>query len=151
MAGMTGWPSIPYINYPVVLSAFYWFGILAWYYGARIMLIPWQIGANIGLATDPIFRDVPIWRLGLDVEPGTLKEFEDMLCKDFAGPGPFSATPFRPFQSSFQCSPDPFPAVAPNYSTSPIQSLILASEKSNLYLGPLSLVEARLSRNKQFS
>jgi hypothetical protein len=27
----------------------------------------------------------------LNVEPSTLKEFEDMVCKDFAGPGPYPA------------------------------------------------------------
>ena len=35
-----------------------------------------------------MFRDVPISRLG--IEPVTLKEFEGVLCKDFAGTGPFS-------------------------------------------------------------
>jgi hypothetical protein len=33
--------------------------------------------------------DVPIFGLGVNVEPSTLKEFEDMVRKDFVGPGPY--------------------------------------------------------------
>ena len=55
----------------------------------------------------------------LNIEPGTLKEFEDMVRKDFAGPGPY---PTYVLQTIAATSTNPFPAVAPNNSTSPIPS-----------------------------
>ena len=52
----------------------------------------------------------------LNVEPGTLKGFEDMVHKDFAGPGPY---PTYVLQTSFGPRHDPPPKPTPPPSESP--------------------------------
>ena len=58
----------------------------------------------------------------LNVEPGTLKEFEDMVRKDFAGPGPYPTYVLQTISKLAATSTNPFPAIALNNSTSPIPS-----------------------------
>jgi len=58
----------------------------------------------------------------LNVEPSTLKEFEDMVRKDFAGPGPYPTYVLQTISKLAATSTNPFPAIAPNTSTSPIPS-----------------------------
>jgi len=58
----------------------------------------------------------------LNVEPSTLKEFEEMVRKDFAGPGPYPTYVLQTISKLAATSTNPFPAVAPNTSTSPIPS-----------------------------
>jgi hypothetical protein len=58
----------------------------------------------------------------LNVEPSTLKEFEEMVRKDFAGPGPYPTYVLQTISKLAATSTNPFPAVAPNNSTSPIPS-----------------------------
>src|SRR6202041_1714626 len=58
----------------------------------------------------------------LNVEPSTLKEFEDMVRKDFAGPGPYPTYVLQTISKLAATSTNPFPAIAPNSSTSPIPS-----------------------------
>jgi hypothetical protein len=58
----------------------------------------------------------------LNVEPSTLKEFEDMVRKDFAGPGPYPTYILQTISKLAATSANPFPAIAPNTSTSPIPS-----------------------------
>jgi Cyclin, N-terminal domain len=58
----------------------------------------------------------------LNVEPSTLKEFEDMVRKDFAGPGPYPTYVLQTISKLAATSANPFPAIAPNTSTSPIPS-----------------------------
>jgi hypothetical protein len=62
--------------------------------------------------------DVPVPRLGAHVKPSTLKEFEAMVRKDFAGPGPMYVQ-----QTTSRLAAtltNPHPALAPNTSSSPI-------------------------------
>ena len=56
----------------------------------------------------------------LNVEPGTLKGFEDMVHKDFAGPGPYPTYVLQTISKLAATATDPFLAVAPNNSTSPL-------------------------------
>jgi len=58
----------------------------------------------------------------LNVEPSTLKEFEAMVRKDFAGPGPYPTYVLQTISKLAATSTNPFPAIAPNTSTSPIPS-----------------------------
>jgi hypothetical protein len=58
----------------------------------------------------------------LNVEPSTLKEFEAMVRKDFAGPGPYPTYVLTTISKLAATSTNPFPAIAPNTSTSPIPS-----------------------------
>jgi hypothetical protein len=58
----------------------------------------------------------------LNVEPSTLKEFEAMVRKDFAGPGPYPTYVLQTISKLAASSTNPFPAIAPNSSTSPIPS-----------------------------
>jgi hypothetical protein len=58
----------------------------------------------------------------LNVEPSTLKEFEAMVRKDFAGPGPYPTYVLQTISKLAATSTNPFPAIAPNSSTSPIPS-----------------------------
>ena len=62
------------------------------------------------------------WELNVNVEPGTLKEFEDMVRKDFAGPGPYPTYVLQTISKLAATSSNPFPAIALNNSTSPIPS-----------------------------
>ena len=55
---------------------------------------------------------------GLNVEPGILKEFEDMVRKDFAGPGPYPTYVLQTISKLSAPSTRPLPVVAPNNSTS---------------------------------
>jgi hypothetical protein len=52
----------------------------------------------------------------LNVEPSTLKEFEAMVRKDFAGPGPYSTYLLQTISKLA----NPYPVIVPNTSTSPI-------------------------------
>ena len=45
-----------------------------------------------------------------------------MVCKDFAGPGPYPTYVLQTISKLAAISTNPFPAVAPNKSTSPIPS-----------------------------
>ena len=56
----------------------------------------------------------------LNVEPGTLKGFEDMVHKDFAGPGPYPTYVLQTILKLAVTATDPVLAVAPNNSTSPL-------------------------------
>jgi hypothetical protein len=58
----------------------------------------------------------------LNVEPSTLKEFEAMVRKDFAGPGPYPTYVLQTISKLAATSTNPYPALAPNTSTSPIPS-----------------------------
>ena len=58
----------------------------------------------------------------LNVKPSTLKEFKDIVCKDFAGPGPYPTFVLQTISKLATTSTNPFPTVAPNNSTSPIPS-----------------------------
>jgi hypothetical protein len=58
----------------------------------------------------------------LNVEPSTLKEFEAMVRKDFAGPGPYPTYVLQTISKLAATSTDPFPAIASNSGTSPIPS-----------------------------
>ena len=60
------------------------------------------------------------WELNFD--PSTLKEFKDMVRKDFAGPGPSPTYVLQTISKLATTSTNPFPATAPNTSTSPIPS-----------------------------
>ena len=51
---------------------------------------------------------------------GTLKEFEDMVRKDFTGSGPYPTYVLQTISEPAATSANPFPAVALNNSTSPI-------------------------------
>jgi hypothetical protein len=57
----------------------------------------------------------------LSVEPSTLKELEDIMIvrKDFAGPGPSPTYVLQTISKLAATSANPFPAIAPNTSTSP--------------------------------
>jgi hypothetical protein len=56
----------------------------------------------------------------LNIELSTLKEFEDMVHKDLAGPGPYPTYVLQTISKLAATSTNPFPAAAPNTSTSPI-------------------------------
>jgi hypothetical protein len=60
------------------------------------------------------------WKL--NVEPSTPKKFEDIVRKDFAGPGPYPTYVLQTISKLAATSANPFPAIAPNTSTSPIPS-----------------------------
>ena len=60
----------------------------------------------------------PDWEL--NVEPGTLKGFKDMVHKDFAGPGPYPTYVLQTISKLAVTATDPFLAIAPNNSTSPL-------------------------------
>ena len=65
-------------------------------------------------------RQYPVCEL--NVEPSTLKEFEAMICMDFAGPGSCSTYALTTISKLAATSTIPFPAISPNTSTSPIPS-----------------------------
>jgi hypothetical protein len=48
----------------------------------------------------------------LNVEPSTLKEFEAMVHKDFAGPGPYPTYVLQTISKLAAKSTNPFPAIA---------------------------------------
>lgn len=56
----------------------------------------------------------------LNVEPDTLKEFEDMVRKDFAGPGPYPIYDLPTISKPTTSTTNPFTVVPPNGITSPI-------------------------------
>jgi hypothetical protein len=58
----------------------------------------------------------------LNVEPSTLKEFKDMVCKDFTGPESYPMYVLQMISKLATTSTNPFPAIAPNMSMSPIPS-----------------------------
>ena len=58
----------------------------------------------------------------LNFEPSTLKEFKDMVRKDFAGPGPYPMYVLQTISKLASTLTNTFPAIAPNTSTSPIPS-----------------------------
>jgi hypothetical protein len=53
----------------------------------------------------------------LNIEPSTLKEFEAMVHKDFAGPGPYPTYVLQTISKLAATSTNPFPAIAPNTNT----------------------------------
>jgi hypothetical protein len=58
----------------------------------------------------------------LNIKPSTLTEFEDMVRKDFAEPGPYPTYVLQTIPKLAATSTNPFPTIAPNISTSPIPS-----------------------------
>jgi hypothetical protein len=56
----------------------------------------------------------------LNIEPSTPKEFEAMVRKDFAGPGPYPTYVLQTISKLAATFTDPFPVIASNSGTSPI-------------------------------
>ena len=58
----------------------------------------------------------------LNVELSMLMEFEDIVCKDFAGPGTYPTCILQNISRLTVTSTNTFPAITPNTNTSPILS-----------------------------